>query len=106
MVLINKNEKKFIKILFFKQQKTIIQQKKYYIKEIYYKLYKLFVILLKWNKLLGNIIFQKKKAIYYKNLCIVSQRSKSIQRKLKVSRIIIRENSNKGLFFGLHKVSW
>lgn len=93
-------------MLFFKQQNAIIRQKYSFIKEVYYKLFKLFVIFLKWNTLLAGLILQQKNSIYYRNICIISQRSKSITRQLKVSRIIIREMSNKGLFFGLCKLSW
>ena len=93
-------------MLFFKEQKAILQQKKIFIKEVYYKLYKLFVIYLKWNKLLGNLLLKKKQAIYYRNICVASKKNKSITRKLKLSRISIREFSNKGFFFGLNKISW
>lgn len=41
-----------------------------------------------------------------KRFCIVSGRSKGVFKKFKVSRIILRELSNKGLFFGLKKASW
>jgi ribosomal protein S14 len=93
-------------MLFFKASKSIIKQKQNFIKEVYYKLFKLFVIFLKWNNLLGNLIIQKKRSLYYHNICIMSQKAKSISRKLKVSRIMIREKSNIGFFFGLTKLSW
>ena len=93
-------------MLFFKLSKALIQQKKNYINEVYYKLYKLFIIFLKWNRLLGGLILQKHKPRYYRNICIISKKSKSLSRKLKSSRIMIREGANSGFFFGLVKLSW
>lgn len=92
-------------MLFFKQQNAILRQKYSFIKEVYYKLFKLFIIVLKWNTLLAGLVLQQKNSIYYRNICIVSHRSKSVSRVLKVSRIIIREMCNKGLFFGFSKIS-
>lgn len=92
-------------MLFFKYQKSVLQQKLNFKTEVYYKLYKLLIIFLKSHKLLAGLILQNKSHIYYRNICIFSKKAKSISRKLKVSRIIIREMSNKKLFFGLHKLS-
>lgn len=39
------------------------------------------------------------------NFCVISGRSKGIYRKFKLSRIILRELSGKGYFFGLRKAS-
>lgn len=93
-------------MLFFKASKSVIKQKHNFIKEVYYKLFKLFVIFLKWNNLLGGLILQKRRSLYYRNICIVSQKAKSISRKLKVSRIVLRDKANIGFFFGLVKLSW
>ena len=93
-------------MLFFKQQKALLQQKKSFLNELYYKLYKLFIIIFKWNKSLAKLITQKKRSFFYRNICIYSKKEKSIQRDLKLSRYSIREFSNKGFFFGLHKLSW
>jgi ribosomal protein S14 len=93
-------------MLFFKRKKSFLQQKNNYIKEVYYKLYKLLVIFLKWNNFLACLLLQKKHAIFYHNICIFSNKAKSISRKLKISRIIMRNISNKGIFFGLSKLSW
>lgn len=41
-----------------------------------------------------------------RNYCMLSGRSRSVYSKLKVSRILLRELGNKGLFFGLKKHSW
>jgi small subunit ribosomal protein S14 len=41
-----------------------------------------------------------------KNFCIVSGRSRGVHKKFKVSRIVLRELSSKGYFFGLKKASW
>ncbi len=92
-------------MLFFKSEKSILQQKTNFIKEVYYKLYKLLVFFFKTNKLLGQLILEKKKHIYYRNICIFSKKAKSISRELKVSRILVRELSNKNFFFGLRKIS-
>ena len=43
---------------------------------------------------------------HIKNFCIISGRSRSIHKKFKVSRILLRELSSKGYFFGLKKASW
>jgi len=42
---------------------------------------------------------------HIKNFCIVSGRSRAIHKKFKVSRILLRELSSKGYFFGLKKAS-
>jgi len=93
-------------VLYFKQTKSLLQQKKYLTKEIYFKLYKLFIIFLKENKVLSNLILKNNKWIYYRNICIISKRNKSINRVTRVSRIILRDKSNLGFFFGLSKISW
>ena len=93
-------------MLYFKEIKSVTQQKNYLKKEIYYKLYKLFVIFLKWNNLLARLILQFKKSIYYKNICIVSKKNKSVSRILKVSRVVLREKSNIGFFYGISKLTW
>jgi ribosomal protein S14 len=92
-------------MLFLKQQKALFQERKIFIKEVYYKLYKLFIIFLQRNKLLGDLILKKKSSLYYRNICIFTSKSKSVSRKLKVSRIMLREVGNKGFFFGLIKLS-
>lgn len=43
---------------------------------------------------------------HIKNFCIVSGRSRAIHKKFKVSRILLRQLSSKGYFFGLKKASW
>jgi ribosomal protein S14 len=43
---------------------------------------------------------------HIKNFCIISGRSRAIHKKFKISRIVLRELSNKGYFFGLKKASW
>lgn len=107
MYKINKGRRKKKKMLFFKQTKAISQQKKIFIKEIYYKLSKLFIIFLKWNKLLRNLISNTiNRGVYYRNICIISKKAKSISRKLKISRIMIREKANEGILFGLTKLGW
>lgn len=93
-------------MLFFKRQKALIQQKNHFLNEVFYKLYKLFIILFKWNKSLAKLILQKKKTYFYRNICISSKKEKSINRYCKLSRYALREFCNKGLFFGLHKLSW
>jgi len=93
-------------LLFFKYTKSVLQQKTNFIKEVYYKLYKLLIIFLKSYKLLAGLILHNKVKVYYRNICIYSKKAKSISRQFKVSRIIIRELSNKKIFFGLHKINW
>lgn len=39
------------------------------------------------------------------NFCVISGRSKGIHRKFKLSRVVLRELSGKGYFFGLRKAS-
>lgn len=82
--------------------------------EIIFKIFK--VIYLYKNNNLLNLIIQKRinKKLFIKatsktsirNYCIISGRSRSVYNKLKVSRIILREFGNIGLFFGLKKNSW
>jgi len=40
-----------------------------------------------------------------KNFCVISGRSRGIHKNFKVSRILLRELSGKGYFFGLKKAS-
>jgi ribosomal protein S14 len=42
---------------------------------------------------------------HIKNFCIVSGRSRAVHKKFKISRILLRELSGKGYFFGLKKSS-
>ena len=42
----------------------------------------------------------------YRNRCEISGRSRSVYRKMKMSRIALRELGNKGLIPGLVKSSW
>jgi ribosomal protein S14 len=42
---------------------------------------------------------------HIKNFCIASGRSRAIHKKFKISRILLRELSGKGYFFGLKKAS-
>jgi len=44
--------------------------------------------------------------VQIKNFCVISGRSHGVHRKFKVSRILLRELSGKGYFFGLKKASW
>jgi ribosomal protein S14 len=61
------------------------------------------------NFTLLNSNFLKQQYKYFrshiKNFCVVSGRSKGVHKKFKVSRILLRELSNKGYFFGLKKAS-
>ena len=93
-------------MLFFKQTKSLLQQYIYTIKEIYYKLYKLFLIFLKHNEIFSIFMLKNVKWIYYRNICIISKKNKSVNRVTRVSRIMIREKSDLGFFFGLSKLSW
>ena len=93
-------------MLFFREVKATVQQKTYLKQEIYYKLYKLFVIFFKSPNALGLLRIQLKKNSFYKNICIFSKKSKSIIKLFKVSRAMLREKSNVGFFFGLNKLSW
>ena len=43
--------------------------------------------------------------VQIKNFCVVSGRSRGVHRKFKISRILLRELSGKGYFFGLKKAS-
>ena len=44
--------------------------------------------------------------VRYRNRCQISGRSRSVYRKMKMSRIALRELGNKGLVPGLVKSSW
>jgi len=41
-----------------------------------------------------------------KNFCVISGRSKGVHSRFKISRILLRDFSHKGYFFGLKKASW
>ena len=62
---------------------------------------------LKWIVAKNN--FEKFKSdslhVKIKRFCIISGRSKGVFKKFKVSRIILRELSGRGFFFGLKKAS-
>jgi small subunit ribosomal protein S14 len=64
------------------------------------------------NEFLIKILVQKeffKKSTFkteIKNYCVISGRSRSIYRKLKISRIVLRSLGSDGLFFGFKKASW
>jgi len=102
---LNKRIACLFKCFFFKQQKALKQQKNSYRKEVYYKLFKLFIILFRCNKPLAGILLKNIKSTYYRNICIYSYKAKSLTKCLKISRISLREISNKGLLFGLCKIS-
>ena len=92
-------------MIFFKQKKALLQQKNIFIKEVYYKLYKLLIIFLKNNKFLTGLLLKERIPLYYHNICVFSKKAKSLTRKLKISRIALRNLSNLGIFFGLAKLS-
>jgi ribosomal protein S14 len=69
------------------------------------------VIILYTNKLPIKLLTKKKSfknSIFkseIKNYCVVSGRPRSIYRKLKISRIVLRFLGGNGLFFGFKKAS-
>ena len=92
-------------MIFFKQKKALLQQKNIFIKEVYYKLYKLLIIFLKNNNFLSSLLLKQRIPLYYHNICVFSKKAKSLTRTLKVSRVALRNLSNQGIFFGLAKLS-
>lgn len=93
----------------FKYNKNYLERKLYNNKEIEKRLLKILYLNLKMVffklKLLKKI-FKMKIPNRFINLCIVTGRSRSVFTKFKVSRIILRDLSAKGCFFGLKKASW
>lgn len=92
----------------FKYNKNYLERKLYNNKEIEKRLLKILYLNLKMVffklKLLKKI-FKMKIPNRFINLCIVTGRSRSVFTKFKVSRIILRDLSAKGCFFGLKKAS-
>lgn len=97
-----------------KRRKKNVKQRKLYKKtELFQKVLKSLFIYVK--NVFVKLIIQKffflmfsvncyKTAI--KNFCVFSGRSRSVYRKVKVSRIVFKQLGEKGLFFGLQKLSW
>ena len=93
----------------FKYNKNYLARKLYNNKEIEKRLLKILYlnlkrIFFKLNFLKEN--FKMKIPNRFVNLCIVTGRSRSVFTKFKVSRIVLRDLSAKGYFFGLKKASW
>jgi len=91
--------------------KDINKRKLYKNIELTQRLLKTFSIvlntnILKWILVENNYIKFNCFKTKLKNFCIVSGRSKGISTKFKISRIVFREISSKGSFFGLKKASW
>ena len=90
--------------------KDINKRKGYKHTELTQRLIKVFSIvfstnLLKWI-LFANINNRTNSfKAQIKNYCVISGRSKGIIRKFQISRIVLRELSFKGFFFGLKKAS-
>ena len=90
----------------------ITRRKLYKNNEVVQRLVKVLELLLCSVK---NIYFFKDISQFYicnqsyksqiKNFCIYSGRSRSVLRHYKVSRIVLRELSSKGYFFGMKKAS-
>jgi small subunit ribosomal protein S14 len=64
--------------------------------------------LLNYLEILNNISKIKKSTNFnkVKNRCFVTSRSKSVYRRMTLSRIKIKELANNGLILGLKKLSW
>jgi len=92
-------------MLYFKQFKRLKQQTKYFQKEIFYKIYKLLIILTINYATITGFFHKKCSKFYFRNICIFSYKSKSIRRALRSSRNTIRGLSNFGIFFGYYKAS-
>jgi hypothetical protein len=73
-------------MLFFKQQKALLQQKKSFLNELYYKLYKLFIIIFKWNKSLAKLIIQKKQTFFIEIFVFILKKKKASKEYCKLSR--------------------
>jgi len=91
--------------------KDINKRKTYKNVEIVQRIFKTILFAFNNNhlKLLLRKNYSNFKLEYFKsrikNFCIISGRARSVIRKFKVSRIILRELSTKGCFFGLKKAS-
>lgn len=92
---------------YFKDSK---KRKYYKTVEIFQRVFK--IITLCNNESLAKILIHKEifKISQFKNkiknYCVISGRQRSIYRKLKISRIVLRNLGSSGLFFGLKKASW
>lgn len=93
----------------FKYKKNYLARQLYNNKEIEKRLLKILFLSLKKNLIKWKFlkkVFKLKVNNSFTNLCIVTGRSRSIFTKFKISRIILRDLSGKGYFFGLKKASW
>jgi len=89
-------------MVYYKREKNRIARISFFIYELYFKLIKLILI-----KLGTVFIFHRKNwcTNRLRNICVVSSKMCSLSRYFKVSRIILRQFSNLGYFFGLKKAS-
>lgn len=89
------------------------QRKQYKKTELFQKVYKVLFLYSKdyyFKFIVRKKIFFKFIKNYFKthinNYCIITGRSRGVYKKFKVSRIIFKNLSSIGLFFGLKKSSW
>jgi len=87
--------------MFLKKKNNNIKQRyNFSINEVKYTFFKFLFLALRFK-----FLFFKFKATIIKNeiynMCIYSSKSYSIKRKFKVSRIILKEKADLGIFFGL-----
>ena len=90
-----------------------IKQRKFYAQtEMFQKVLKSLFVYLKNKRLqllIQKMIFFKYSTFFFKtairNFCIISGRTRGVFKKFKVSRIVFKSLGEKGLFFGLQKLS-
>jgi len=91
-------------MLYFKQSKAYLYAQNYLLKELIYKIYKLFRILKESRIYLNSFFLNSFKKIFVRNLCIYSYKNKRLSRTLKLSRIPVRNLNKVGIFFGYYKI--
>ena len=92
--------------------RNIKQRNLYKQTELFQKVLKTLFFYLKHKKLcliIQKIVFLRFSKFFFKtairNFCIISGRARGLIRKFKISRIVFKSLGEKGLFFGLQKLS-
>ena len=95
----------------FKRYKKDLKKRKFHKKnELFQKIFK--ILFLYSHDIYLKLLINKKQKLKnsyktkIKNYCIISGRSRSIFKKLKVSRINLKILNNNGEIFGLKKITW
>lgn len=99
-----------MKVLFIKDKN---KRHQYFLLEKKKIFYKYIINNLKLPKKIKILIYKKmlnlplnSSQVRISNRCVISNRSKSVYRKFKLSRIVLRDLASKGDLMGIKKASW